>query len=206
LKVERRLEAAFRLPSRIGVLNISAYGEPELFTKRTMNSNQQTTPSPQSQSACKVAQQAVAILAAAVALGLVYNSASPLGLRLRKTAENPASASAATNVPPARPITAAVTTVTTPPTNPAAAPATSASADFIPVLTWMQVKPLLAARKIVLIDGRTPAAYQVEHIPGAISLSVKLVKEMGFTNVQEMPGGITEYIIFEGKPNPGGSK
>ena len=187
-------------------------------------------------------RQAVAILAAAVALGLVYNSASPLGLRLHKSAENLASAPASTNASPVRPITTTSSEGSTTPTNTTAATAL-ASAEFIPVLTWVQVKPLLEAGKIVLVDGRTPAAYQVEHIPGAISLSVKsppaefaafaanyptgtnvvvhcgsdmcelshelavkLVKEMGFTNVQEMPGGITEYIIFEGKPNPSASK
>jgi rhodanese-related sulfurtransferase len=219
-------------------LNIEANGEPELFAARTMNSDQPTMSDPQPRSACAVSRQAGAILAAAVALGLVYNSASPLGLRLHKSAENLASALASTNASPIRPVTTAASTVSTP-TNTTSAATTPASAEFIPMLTWVQVKPLLAAGKIVLVDGRTSAAYQVEHIPGAISLSVKsppadfaafaanyptstnvvvycgsdmcelshelavkLVKEMGFTNVQEMPGGITEYIIFEGKPNP----
>ena len=218
-----------------------ADGEPEFFAQRTMNSNQPATRGPQPQSAGAVSGQVLAILAAAVALGLIYNSASPLGVRFRKPPEK-------LNVPPApttgqssQPVATTATNVST--ANDAAAATTSASADFIPALTWLQVKPLLAAGKILLIDGRTPAAYETEHIPGAISLSVKsppaefaaftanypkgthivvycgtdmcelshelalkLVKELGFTNVQEMPGGITEYLIFEGKPNSPGSK
>jgi rhodanese-related sulfurtransferase len=198
-----------------------------------MNSNLQTTPGFQPQFMGAVSRQAVAILTAAVALGLVYNSASPLGVPVRKPPEKPVGATRSPNG------TAGATHISTLATNAAGAPANPASADFIPVLTWMQVKPLHAAGKILLVDGRTPAAYQIEHIPGAISLSVKsppaefaaftanhpkdtnivvycgsemcelshelavkLVKELGYTNVQEMPGGITEYLIFEGKPNP----
>ena len=177
-----------------------------------------------------MSRRAVAILAAAVALGLVYNSASPLGVRVGRPVENPAGTPAPTTGQTLRPVTTGPASVSTP-------------GDLIPVLTWPQAKPLLAAGKILLIDGRTPAAYQIEHIPGAISLSVKsppaefaafvtnypkgtnivvycgsdmcdlshelavkLVRELGFTNVQEMPGGITEYLIFEGEPNQPGSR
>ena len=228
----------FGLPIGFRALIMGADDEPDLFAERTVNSNSQTTPDAQPLFAGAVARQAVAILTAAVALGLVYNSASPLGVKLRKPTEKLPRATLSTAG------TAGATPVSTPASN-AVVPATnsSAAADFIPVLTWMQVKPLHAAGKILLVDGRTPAAYQVEHIPGAISLSVKspasefaaftanypkdtnivvycgsemcelshelavkLVKELGYTNVQEMPGGITEYLIYEGKPNPADSQ
>jgi rhodanese-related sulfurtransferase len=37
-------------------------------------------------------------------------------------------------------------------------------------LRWAEVKPLLAAGQIVLVDARATAAYEIEHIPGAVSL------------------------------------
>jgi rhodanese-related sulfurtransferase len=38
-----------------------------------------------------------------------------------------------------------------------------------PELTWAQVKPLLTAGKVVLLDARLKAQYELSHIPGAIS-------------------------------------
>jgi rhodanese-related sulfurtransferase len=40
----------------------------------------------------------------------------------------------------------------------------------IPELKWPEVKALLAEKKIVLVDARLKANYDISHIPGAISL------------------------------------
>jgi rhodanese-related sulfurtransferase len=37
-------------------------------------------------------------------------------------------------------------------------------------MTWLQVKPLLEAGRIVLVDSRPKSAYDLGHIPGAVSL------------------------------------
>ena len=37
-------------------------------------------------------------------------------------------------------------------------------------LTWPQVKPLLDAGRIVLVDARAKTSYDVGHIPGAVAL------------------------------------
>src|SRR5258708_7234470 len=41
----------------------------------------------------------------------------------------------------------------------------------IPSLTWPEVKLLLAASQIVLVDARLAAHYEAGHIPGAVSLT-----------------------------------
>jgi rhodanese-related sulfurtransferase len=43
----------------------------------------------------------------------------------------------------------------------------------IRLVKWPEVKPLLLAGKILLIDTRTAADYQARHIPGAISIPVE---------------------------------
>jgi rhodanese-related sulfurtransferase len=179
-------------------------------------------------------RQVIAILAAAVALGLVYNMASPLGVRAPKP-ENQAAIPLVKSNTPALSLTAPV------PTNSASGTATSAhsttnSSAF--TVRWVEVKPLLEAGQIVLVDGRPKTAYDIEHIPGAVSLpgestpeafidfatkypqhtaivvycnsencdaahelAEKLRKELGFTNVKEMPGGVVEYRVSESNTN-----
>jgi rhodanese-related sulfurtransferase len=50
------------------------------------------------------------------------------------------------------------------------APADAAAQPLIPSLTWAQVKPLLEAGKILLVDARAKANFDIGHIPGAVSL------------------------------------
>jgi len=120
--------------------------------------------------------QAACIFATAVVLGLVYNSASPLGVR-------PDAPQAAENEPvkPAVPATGyfnetlLMTLETSPGNSPpprgsSPAPATGAPQSSIPALTWTQVKPLLEAGRIVLLDSRPKSAFDLGHIPGAVSL------------------------------------
>jgi len=165
-----------------------------------------------------------AILGAAIVLGQVYNIATPLGVRAPKPADPPAAA-------PQRP------GVNSASTN---APAATNSAF---ALRWVEVEPLLTAGQVVLLDARAKAAYDIEHIPGAISLPAesqpaefiafaakypqntaivvycgggncdlshelreKLRKDLGYTNVREMPGGIVEWRVAEGKATPPDAK
>jgi rhodanese-related sulfurtransferase len=120
--------------------------------------------------------QAACIFASAVALGLIYNSASPLGVRpnapqVRETA-------------PAKPVvprsgyfneTLSMTLESSQgvptPRGTTPTPAAGAPQAAIPALSWTQVKPLLEAGKIVLVDSRPKSAYDLGHIPGAVSLS-----------------------------------
>jgi len=203
-----------------------------------MNGSQQTVAAGEPCAGNLAWRQVVAILAAAVALGLIYNVASPLGVRApkpeRQTAGSPVNSNAQAQL--AAPIT----------TNSESAPATPVALAANPsasTLRWVEVKPLLAAGQIVLVDARATAAYEIEHIPGAVSLPVssapaeflafatkypkdtaivtycgsdncdlsqelaeKLRRDLGFTNVKEMPGGIAEWRVAEGKPNPSGPK
>jgi len=127
------------------------------------------------------------ILVAAVALGVAYNNASPLGVRAARRGQvaSPQSDRTEVGVPPASPVARtgdANQTVSislemargSPGTPPTASPVNPAAGSVPPAmqfaeLTWVQVKPLLAAGKIVLLDARVKAQYDLSHIPGAIS-------------------------------------
>jgi rhodanese-related sulfurtransferase len=203
-----------------------------------MNGNQQTVAAGEPCAGNIPWRQVVAILAAAVALGLIYNVASPLGVRAPKQSQ--AAGSPLNSNTHALPLAALIVT------NSASAQATPVALAANPSassLRWVEVKPLLAASQIVLVDARATAAYEIEHIPGAVSLPVnsapaeflafatkypkdtaivtycgsdncdlsqelaeKLRRDLGFTNVKEMLGGIAEYRLAEGKPNPSGQK
>lgn len=132
--------------------------------------------------------QAAGILVAGLALGVIYNHASPLGVRAGRTVAKTGTGSSAalparsdlvrtgyfnetvsltleTPAATAAPFTSPpVTTPANPPIRPLGIPA------VIPSTSWAQVKPLLAAGKIVLVDARAKASYEVGHIPGARSL------------------------------------
>lgn len=135
----------------------------------------QHTPETGSTPTAKLWLQAACIFASAVALGLVYNSASPLGVR--------PNALQVTATAPAKPVvprtgyfneTLFMTLESSPgvPTQRGTTPTPAAGAPqaTIPALTWLQVKPLLEAGKIVLVDSRPKSAFDLGHIPGAVSL------------------------------------
>lgn len=179
-------------------------------------------------------RQVAAILAAAIVLGLAYNVASPLGVR------TPRPESQGTN-PPVNVTASNVSVVATIPTN--AGNATTPAPTNETAIRWAKVKPLLESGQVVLVDARAKAAYDIEHIPGAVSLPVisqppeflafaikypkdtaivvycgsdncdlshqlaeKLRTELGYMNVKEMPGGIAEWRVAEGRITPSGSK
>jgi rhodanese-related sulfurtransferase len=178
--------------------------------------------------------QVIAILAAAVALGVVYNIASPLGVRPPKPENQVAIPSVKSNTP-VPPLISSV------PTNSASLTSTSGrstSNSSVFSVHWAEIKPLVEAGQIVLVDGRPKTAYDVEHIPNAVSLPLesapqafidfatkypqntaivvycssencdaaheladKLRRELGYTNVKEMPGGVVEYRMAESHTN-----
>lgn len=106
-------------------------------------------------------RQALGILLAATVLGLAYNQASPLGVRAGKSAETAPKRTGFVN----ETVSLALETA-----NGVAVPAIPKAPSDIPNLTWAQVKPLLAAGKILLVDARAKATYDLGHIPGAVSL------------------------------------
>jgi rhodanese-related sulfurtransferase len=200
-----------------------------------MNDGCQTMADIQTRAGNCAAKQFFAILGVAAVLGLVYNMVTPLGVRTPKPADPTTSVPPKQNGHATSTNSAGVTNVTVAPDSP---PHESGSA-----LRWVEVKSLLAAGQIVLLDARAAAAYEIEHIPGALSLPAesqpaefvafvskypqntaivtycgsdncdlshelaeKLRKDLGFTNVREMPGGIAEYRVAEGKPTPLGAK
>lgn len=127
------------------------------------------------------------ILVAAILLGLAYNQATPLGVRLSNSDQRGFEPPVTSNpdgyfnqtlamsleaaAPPAdsgglyRNETVSLSLASVGATG-------QPGRKAIPVLNWAGVKPLLQAGKIVLVDARASSFYQADHIPGAISLPV----------------------------------
>ena len=134
------------------------------------------TPETGSAATAKLWLQAACIFAASVVLGLIYNSSSPLGVR--------PNAPQVTETAPAKPAvprsgyfneTLSMALETSPgnpppPRGATPTPAAGAPQAAIRAMTWQQVKPLLEARRIVLVDSRPKSAFDLGHIPGAVSL------------------------------------
>ncbi len=113
--------------------------------------------------------QVLGILATAMLLGLIYNNSSPLGVRATRatapeTAENAPKRMGFVNESISLTLEEARGTIA-----PALAAPPAKVLDF-PHLTWVQVKPLVAAGKVVLVDARAKTNYDLDHIPGAVSL------------------------------------
>jgi rhodanese-related sulfurtransferase len=134
-----------------------------------MNDRQQAVVAAPLGSKNLVWRQVIAILGTAVVLGLVYNVASPLGVRAPKTEDE------APNLPTnSRALAPQLTTsVATNPSTETTTSATSVTNASDAALLWVQVKPLLATGQILLVDARAKMAYDIEHIPGAVSLPVE---------------------------------
>jgi len=199
-----------------------------------MNGRQQTATAREPSNGSIPWQQVIAILAAAVVMGLVYNVASPLGVRAPKSENQGASPLVNSNSSPVPAVTIF--------TNPVGTTMTIAS-SATNAIRWVEVKPLLESGQILLVDARAKPAYDIEHIPGAISLPVisqppeflafamkypkdtaivvycgsdncdlshelaeKLRNDLGYSNVKEMPGGIAEWRVAEGRITRSGSK
>lgn len=125
--------------------------------------------------------QVAGIFAGAVLLGTIYNNASPLGVRASSPAETDELKTPASTLPP-KPAKARkgyvneTLSLSLEESGGAHTPALAAPAAPSPAainsLTWPQVKPLLDAGRIVLVDARAKTSFDVGHIPGAVSLPV----------------------------------
>lgn len=133
--------------------------------------------------------QCALILAAAVVLGVGYNGLTPLRVQaIASSASSPATPSTPTNLP-VKPATVRTGThnetisltlelppaptpaIVSPSPTPAPAPIAPAPAALnIPSLKWPEVKAQLEAGKIVLLDARLKANFDIGHIPGAVLL------------------------------------
>jgi rhodanese-related sulfurtransferase len=135
-----------------------------------MNSRKPEQIRPVRESGGHVVWQAVGILAAAMAIGMVYNQTSPLGVRKpTPPGEQPALPQIA--APTALSTGSAVAPTNLPGWNFLPPNSTAAATELrFPELKWPAVKTLLAANQIVLIDARLAETYALSRIPGAISL------------------------------------
>ncbi|RBP39038.1 rhodanese-related sulfurtransferase [Roseimicrobium gellanilyticum] len=145
-------------------------------------------------------KEMIALLATAVALGLVYNSASPLGIRVPGTIVvepifpeegTPLSALPATETDPSihhETIQALVV--------PDAIAGVHSGIEALPAaVTWREVKPLLASGKIILVDVRDTQAYALGHIPGAVSLPMDQGQEKMSAFLSRYPQG-TPLVVY----------
>jgi rhodanese-related sulfurtransferase len=122
------------------------------------------------------AQGALILLAAGV-LGWVYNGLTPLRIPAEAAARevSPPPSAAAAPVKPSIARTGVHNETLSLTLELPAAPASghaahAATAPAIPSLKWPEVRALLDAGKIVLVDARLKANYDAGHIPGAILL------------------------------------
>ena len=109
------------------------------------------------------------MLLLAVALGLAYNSLSPLGT------ESGTGIAAPHPAPPPRAgsLSGSSVSSTTPPASPAHIVRESSPeqpSGQIRVVKWTDIKPQVESGTLLLIDARPAASYQLNHIPGAISI------------------------------------
>ena len=125
--------------------------------------------------------QFAGILIAATVLGLIYNSASPLRVHEIEAGEINALTAATVAVKPAIvrtgvhnqtiSMTLETPAVLSPPATTKNNPTPpTATTPAIPSLKWPEVKAQLDAGRIVLVDARLKANYDIGHIPGAILL------------------------------------
>jgi rhodanese-related sulfurtransferase len=123
--------------------------------------------------------QSLILLAASIALGLAYNANHPSGIRFGGTPLTPPateSGAPAANptADPAQLFTHALIAAewVTPAT---AAPAHAKTQLGLEAkkVTWPEAQELIAHHQAVLIDVRSPIAFQSGHIPGAISVPLQ---------------------------------
>lgn len=125
------------------------------------------------------------LLIASFALGFAYNHVSPLGVRSRGAAKSPRTEASVQkpqkgyfNETIAMSLETLVASGKTPSAGIPLAnlpPGTLLSSQWlsdtpVPAITWPELKPLLQAGKVLLVDARPAPHYQAEHIAGAISL------------------------------------
>jgi rhodanese-related sulfurtransferase len=127
-------------------------------------------------------KEMAAILATAVALGVVYNSASPLGVRSPGILVIEPIFPAEVAPLSALYVTESNTSIQNETIQALVVPDETAGLlagmKALPAaVTWREVKPLLAAEKVILVDVRDAQAYALGHIPGSVSFPMEQAKE-----------------------------
>jgi len=178
-----------------------------------MKTNESNVGTPKPNAEGSLWLQMAAILAGAVALGFLFNSVSPLGVRVQhadpvteiprvqagpagnlpshvilgavssQLSQNAAASNPATQVPAG--------------TNSGATAATAATQPVIRTLTWAQVKPRLQENRIVLVDARMKENYNLGHIPGAILFSALSTAEEFQAFAAKYPKDTT-FVVYCG--------
>lgn len=139
-----------------------------------------------------------ALLAASTLAGFAYNSFTPLGVRFAQAAEVPTKQEAAVVPEPA--IAVSITN-----TNFVAMPEGSGPMPTpkypIPAISWAEMKPLRAQKKITLVDARSRISYDPEHIPGAVCVPSSSNFDMtNFANDRPKDEAIVVYCSSEHCP------
>ena len=116
----------------------------------------------------QIGLRVLGVIALAVCIGIAFNGASPLGVRWAGQARGGRS-DGHRYVPVPRDD-----------------PNGTKPSEMPPSITWAEAKQLLDADLAVLVDARPRTAYDLEHIPGAVSLPEK---EM----MDKMPDFIAQY-------------
>ena len=118
------------------------------------------------------------IFLAAVCLGGAYNALSPLGVKVVpsfSSSERADELKLGTTFDELK-LNAAVRNETVTAALVRSGPGTGAQ-RLIVSMAWAEVKPLLAAGEIVLVDARDAAAFEADRIPGAVSLPLRMFDE-----------------------------
>jgi rhodanese-related sulfurtransferase len=138
----------------------------------------------------RTGRDAVILFLAAAVLGVVYNSASPLGVRWRSPAagsaitspghatysnETLAIAPQAQNHPSTNSRVQNETLAIAVQAGGSRAPAAFPAPKTIPAMTWPQVKAM--GNAVVVVDAREPTAFDAGHVPNAVSLPTRLLPE-----------------------------
>jgi len=133
----------------------------------------------------RVITQLAVMLGLSSVLGLSFNASNPIGIHL-------------SSPPPGQRTEIAAATPTGPPRIEKTA-LESAKVNFenLSIVTWPEVKPLLASGQILLVDVRGKPTYDAGHIPGAVSLQ-EWGTSQEFADFQRRYGTNTPLVVYCG--------
>jgi rhodanese-related sulfurtransferase len=148
-------------------------------------------------SSFRLLREVSAILLTAVALGVAYNSASPLGVRAPSSSGSVQDELAFLGAMPETENDPAIHNETI---QALLVPSTTGQPQLTlkrlpPAMTWREVKPLVAGGRIVLVDGRDAESFALGHIPGAVSLPMDQLQEKVSTFTAQYPKE-TPLVIY----------
>lgn len=164
--------------------------------------------------------QMTLVLALACVLGVVFNNASPLGLReagrtpdwtntLTKAESQHSNFTQVVRGELPKPVVSTPVVQSNIPTPPVIVVAPNAPPPApAPVgnVTWAQAKEQLADGRTVLVDARVPTYYQAGHIPNAVSLPAQSSPQEFAAFAAKYPPATTSLVIYCGAEACGLSK